>query len=218
MNSVDKRLELASNGFNNNEYLLVGTNNENTNWIKQGDTELLDSSWLIQSNAKANLNTLKFHLGGNLHQNGVYELVVNPTASNFVIDENVVRYQGKLAGNQLIFENVLFDTDGNGFDTFGITYSAKAKETSRPEIVNKAEIKAYPNPANLNEKVQIAYHFDEPTNLNIHVFTIDGKFIAKQEVNNTTNYQFETSFTASGVYLVVSTYSGQVHTNRIVVK
>lgn len=218
INSVDKRLEISSNEFGNNQYLLLGTNNEKTSWTKQGDTELLDSSWLVQTNTNSNLTNLKFNLGEKLHQNGAYELVVNPTTSNFSIDGNVVRYQGKVEGNQLVFENVLFDNDGNGFDTFGITYSAKAKETSKSEIVNKAEINAYPNPTNLNEKVQIAYRFDKPTNLNIHVFTIDGKFIGKQEVNNTTNYQFETSFTASGVYLVVSTYSGQVHTNRVVVK
>lgn len=218
VNSVDKRLEISSNGFANNEYLLIGTTNENTNWIKEGDTELLNTSWLVQTNTSSNLTTLRFNTEGNLHQNGVYELVVNPTASSFMMDENVIRYQGKIEGNQLVFENILFDADSNGFDTFGISYSAKAKEVSQPEIVNNSEVNAYPNPTNLNETVTVTYRFDKPTNLNIHVFTVDGKFIAKKEANNTTGYQYETSFNASGVYLIVSTYGGQVTTNRIIVK
>src|SRR5690554_7766542 len=98
-----------------------------------------------------------------------------------MMDENVIRYQGRVEGNQLVFENILFDADGNGFDTFGISYSAKAKEVSQPEIVNNSEVNAYPNPTNLNETVTVAYRFDKPTNLNIHVFTVDGKFIAKKE-------------------------------------
>lgn len=218
VNSVDKRLEISSNGFANNEYLLIGTPNENTNWSKEGATELLNTSWLVQTNTSSNLTTLRFNTEGNLHQNGVYELVVNPTASSFMIDGNVIRYQGRIEGNQLVFENILFDADGNGFDTFGISYSAQAKEISQPEIVNNSEVNAYPNPTNLNETVTVAYRFDKPTNLNIHVFTVDGKFIGKKEVNNTTGYQYETSFNASGVYLIVSTYGGQVTTNRIIVK
>lgn len=218
INSVDKRLEIASNGFADNEYLFIGSTNENTNWIKEGTTEVLNTSWLVQTNTSSNLTTLRFNAEDNLHKNGAYELVVNPTASSFAMDENVTRYQGRIEGNQLVFDNVMFDTDGNGFDTFGISYSAKAKEVARPEIVNNSEVNAYPNPTNLDEKVTVAYRFDQPTNLNIHVFTVDGKFIAKKEVNNTTSYQYETSFNASGVYLIVSTYGGQVTTNRIIVK
>lgn len=215
-NSVDKRLEISSNGFANNEYLLIGTNNEKQSFTNTNDAEILDASWLVQTNAKANLSTLKFNLD-NLKSTGVYELVLN-ASSNFENATNNTRFQGKVEGNQLVFENVMFDADGSGSDTFTISYATKAKETTKPEIVNKTEVNAYPNPTNINENVTVAYNFAKPTNLNIHVFTVDGKFIKKQEVTNSTSYQFETSFSASGVYLIVSTYDGQVTTSRIVVK
>src|SRR5690606_17853173 len=164
-----------------------------------------------------------------------------PTASSFMMDENVIRYQGRIEGNQLVFENILFDADGNGFDTFGISYSAKAKEVSQTEIVNNSEVNAYPNPTNLNETVTVTYRFDnilfdadgngvdtvgisysakakevsqteivnnsevnaypsptnlnesvivtysfvKPTSLNTQVFSVDGKFIGKKAANNT---------------------------------
>jgi len=218
INSVDKRLAFSTNRFNDNEYLIIGTNTEYSNWINDSEVELLDTSWLVQTNATSNLTTLKFNLGSQLNQTGVYELLVHPTASNFVADDNVVRYQGKVEGNQIIFSNVVFDTDGNGFDTFGIIHTKQVKDKPQPKIVTNSDINAYPNPANLNEAVTVSYQFDKPTNLNIHVFTTDGKFIEKKEVNNTTDYQFETAFNAAGVYLIVSTYNGQVTTNRVIIK
>lgn len=218
INSVDKRLAFSTNRFNDNEYLIIGTNTEYSNWINDSEVELLDTSWLVQTNATSNLTTLKFNLGSQLNQTGVYELLVHPTASNFVADDNVVRYQGKVEGNQIIFSNVVFDTDGNGFDTFGIIHTKQVKDKPQPKIVTNSDINAYPNPANLNEAVTVSYQFDKPTNLNIHVFTTDGKFIEKKEINNTTGYQFETTFNAAGVYLIVSTYNGQVTTNRVIIK
>lgn len=217
VNTVDKRVELSANHFNNNEYLFIGSTNDKTSFTTVKDTELLDSSWLVQTNAGSNLATLKFNLGS-LKTTGVYELLINQNATTFANDANVLKVQGKVVGNQLVFENVLFDSDGNGFDTFSIGYSAKAKENKASEIVIKSEINAFPNPANINETVNVNYNFGKATNLNIHVFTVDGKLITKKEVNNVNNHVFTTSFATSGVYLIVSTYNGQVTTNRIVVK
>lgn len=218
INSVDNRLELISSNFRNNEYLFVGTTNEKTSFQKTTNGELLESSWLVQTNTRSNLNTLKFNLGENLHKTGVYELIINQNTAEFVTSDDVIRVVGKVVGNELVFENVMFDADGNGFDTFSIGYSAMAKETSKPEIVSNSEIKAFPNPANLNENVLVQYQFDKPTNLNIHVFSVDGKLLDKQEVNNTLNYQFQTKFAAAGVYLILSTYNGQVNTNKVIIK
>lgn len=217
-NSIDKRLEVSTNRFENNEYLMIGTNTKHSNWINEGQSELLDTSWLVQTNASSNLTTLRFNSDTKLKDTGTYELLVHPTASSFVVDENIIRYQGKVEGNQIVFPNVVFDTDRNGFDTFSIAYSSQSKETTQPKLVISSDVNAYPNPANLNESVKVTYRFDKPTNLNIHVFTIDGKFIEKKEVNNTTGYEYETSFNAAGVYLIVSTYNGQVTTNRLIVK
>lgn len=217
-NSVDNRLEISSSDFNNNEYFFVGANNEESRFEKINEGEMLSSSWLVQTNAGSKLTNLKFKLDANLHSTGVYELLINQTASSFTSSQDVVRVVGKVVNNELIFENVMFDTDGNGFDTFSLAYTTKAKETPKPEIVNNSEIKAFPNPASLNEDVLVQYNFDKPTNLNIHVFTIDGNLISKQEVNNIVNYQFQTKFSSSGVYLILSTYNGQVTTNKVVVK
>ena len=197
---------------------MIGTNTKHSNWINEGQSELLDTSWLVQTNASSNLTTLRFNSDTKLKDTGTYELLVHPTASSFVVDENIIRYQGKVEGNQIVFPNVVFDTDRNGFDTFSIAYSSQSKETTQPKLVITSDVNAYPNPANLNESVKVTYRFDKPTNLNIHVFTIDGKFIEKKEVNNTTGYEYETSFNAAGVYLIVSTYNGQVTTNRLIVK
>ena len=217
-NTVDKRVELSTNSLSNNEYLFIGSNNNKTSFTNDKDVELLDSSWLVQTNASSNLTTLKFNLGNTLKTTGVYELLINQNATEFTNDVNVLKVQGKVVGNQLVFENVLFDVDGNGFDTFSIGYSAKAKESTQPEIAIKSEVNAFPNPANINETVNVNYNFGKATNLNIHVFTVDGKLVAKKEANNVNNYVFTTSFANSGVYLIVSTYSGQVTTNKIVVK
>lgn len=218
VNSIDKRLTFSTNQFNDNEYLMIGTNTEYSNWINNGEIELLDTSWLVQTNTDSNLTTLKFNLGTKLNQTGVYELLVHPTASNFAVDDNVVRYQGKVEENQIVFSNVVFDADGNGFDTFGIAYKKQVNDEAQPKIVTNSDINAYPNPANMNEIVTVSYEFDKPTNLNIHVFTIDGKFIDKKEINNTTGYQFETTFNTAGIYLILSTYNGQVVTNRVIIK
>src|SRR5690606_895392 len=121
---------------------------------------------------------------------------------------------------QLVFENVLFDADGNGYDTFSIGYTTTAKENTKPEVVsaNTSRVNAYPNPAGVNETVSVSYNFGKTTNLNIHVFTVDGKLINKKEINNIDHYVFDTKFNASGVYLIVSTYNGEVSTNKIVVR
>ena len=216
VNSVDKRIEISTNGFNNNEYLFIGTNNENTSFVKTNDYEILDSSWLVQTNTASNLTTLRFNLGS-LKSTGTYELLINQSATAFD-NSNVLKVQGRVEGNQLVFENVMFDADGNGFDTFSVGYTTKAKENSKPEIVSNSKVNAYPNPANINETVNVAYNFDKPTNLNIHVFTVEGRLINKQEVNNINNHVFETKFSTAGVYLIVSTYNGEITTNRIIVK
>lgn len=216
VNSVDKRIEISTNGFNNNEYLFIGTTNENTSFVKSNDYEILDSSWLVQTNTASNLTTLRFNLGS-LNSTGTYELLINQSATAFD-NANVLKVQGKVEGNQLVFENVMFDADGNGFDTFSVGYTTKAKENSRPEIVSNSKVNAYPNPANINETVNVAYNFGKPTNLNIHVFTVDGRLINKQEMNNVDNHVFETKFSTAGVYLIVSTYNGEITTNRIIVK
>lgn len=181
VNSVDKRIEISTNGFNNNEYLFIGTNNENTSFVKSNDYEILDSSWLVQTNTASNLTTLRFNLGS-LKSTGTYELLINQNETSFA-NSNVLKVQGKVEGNQLVFENVMFDADGNGFDTFSVGYTTKAKENSKPEIVSNSKVNAYPNPANINETVNVAYNFGKPTNLNIHVFTVDGRLINKQEEN-----------------------------------
>lgn len=216
VNSVDKRIEISTNGFNNNEYLFIGANNENTSFLKSDDYEILNSSWLVQTNTASNLTTLRFNLGS-LKSTGTYELLINQGATSFD-NTNVLKVQGKVEGDQLVFENVMFDADGNGFDTFSVGYTTKAKENSKPEIVSNSKVNAYPNPANINETVNVAYNFDKPTNLNIHVFTVEGRLISKQEVNNINNHVFETKFSTAGVYLIVSTYNGEITTNRIIVK
>jgi len=216
VNSVDKRLEISTTNFNDNEYLFIGTTNENTAFVKTNNDDILNSSWLVQTNATSNLTTLRFNLGS-LKSTGTYELLINQTATSFVND-NVLKVQGKVEGNQLVFENVLFDADGNGYNTFSIGYTTKAKEHSKPEIVSNAKVNAYPNPAGVNETVSVSYNFEKATNLNIHVFTVDGKLINKKEINNIDHYVFDTKFNASGVYLIVSTYNGEVSTNKIVVK
>lgn len=216
VNSVDKRIAISTNGFNNNEYLFIGTNNENTSFVKTNDYEMLDSSWMVQTNTASNLTTLRFNLGS-LKSTGTYELLINQTATSFE-NNNLLKVQGKVEGNELVFENVMFDADGNGYDTFSIGYTTKAKENSKPEVVLDSKVNAYPNPANINETVNVAYNFGRPTNLNIHVFTVDGKLVSKKEMNNINNYVFETKFTTTGVYLIVSTYNGEITTNRIIVK
>ncbi len=217
INSVDKRVEIITNDFNNNEYLFIGSNNENTSFVKSNDYEILDSSWLVQTNTASNLTTLRFNLGSALKSNGTYELLINQTETSFA-NNSVLKVQGKVEGNELVFENVMFDADGNGYDTFSIGYTTKAKENSRPEVVSNSKVNAYPNPANINETVNVAYNFGKPTNLNIHVFTVDGRLISKQEVNNMNSHVFETKFSTAGVYLIVSTYNGEITTNRIIVK
>jgi len=219
VNSVDKRIEISTNGFNNNEYLFIGTTNENTTFVKTNDYDILDSSWLVQTNATSNLTTLRFNVG-TLKTTGTYELLINPQATEFINDNNIVKVQGKVEGNKLVFENVLFDADGNGYDTFSIGYTTAAKETTIPEIVSNqtSTVSAYPNPANVNETVSVSYNFGKATNLNIHVFTVDGKLISKKEINNIDHYVFDTKFNTTGVYLIVSTYNGEVTTNKIVVK
>ncbi len=217
INSVDKRINIKTNGFNNNEYLFIGSNNENTAFVKTADSEILNSSWLVQTNTTANLTTLRFNLGAELKKTGTYELLINQTETSFA-NTNVLKVQGKIEGNELVFENVMFDADGNGFDTFSIGYTTKAQENSLPEIVSNTKVNAYPNPANVNETVRVAYNLGKAANLSIHVFTVDGKLIKKHEANNTDNYLFETKFTTAGVYLIVSTYNGEITTNRIIVK
>lgn len=216
VNSVDKRIEIKTNGFNNNEYLFVGTNNENTSFVKTNDYEILNASWMVQTNTVSNLTTLRFNLGS-LKATGTYELLINQTATSFAND-NVLKVQGKVEGNQLVFENVMFDADGNGYDTFSVGYTTNAKENSRPEVVLNSKVNAYPNPANINETVNVAYNFGKPTNLSIHVFTVEGRLINKHEINNINSHVFETKFTTTGVYLIVSTYNGEITTNRIIVK
>lgn len=218
VNTVDKRIEIKTNDFNDNEYLFVGTNNENTSFEKLNDYEVLDSSWMVQTNKKSSLVTLKFNLGSTLKTTGTYELLINQTDTSFAINDNSLRVQGKVAGDLLVFENVLLDADGNGYDTFSVKHTAKADENTKPAIVLNSKVNAYPNPANINEAVTVAYNFEKPTNLNIHVFTVDGKLIDKREVNNINNYMFDTKFATAGVYLIVSTYGGEVTTNRIIVK
>lgn len=218
VNSVDKRLEIKTNDFNNDEYLFIGSNNENSAFVKTNDYEVLDSSWMVQTNTKSNLVTLKLNLGSALKSTGTYELLVNQTASQFSKEGDLLKIQGKVDGNTLVFENVMFDVDGNGFDTFSVGYTTKAKESSKPEVVSNSKVNAYPNPANINETVNVAYNFGKPTNLNIHIFTVDGRLINKQEVNNVNNHVFETKFATAGVYLIVSTYNGEITTNRIIVK
>gem|GEM_PF-1502150 len=220
VNSVDKRLEIRTTDFNDNEYLFIGSNNENNAFEQSNGYEILQSSWLVQTNTKSNLTTIKVNLGNALKSTGTYELLINPQATEFVNNEHVLKVQGKVDGTYLVFENVLFDADGNGFDTFSIGYTTTAKETTKPEIVsaNTSRVNAYPNPANINETVSVSYNFGKATNLNIHVFTVDGKLISKKEINNIDNYVFDTKFNATGVYLIVSTYNGEVSTNKIVVK
>ena len=218
INSLDNRIELETNSFDNNDYLMIGTNNQNLNFKNENGYEILDSSWLVQISGGSKLATLKFNLGLNLHNEGVYELLINQKDNDFRNNENVVRVEGRKVGNQLVFENVYFDNDDNGFDTFTIGYSAKTSTEAKPVIVSRVNVNAYPNPASLNEDVIVDYEFDKPTNLKIHVFTVDGKFIGKEEQNNVEKYQFKQKFTSSGVYLIVSTYEGQLSTNRIIVK
>lgn len=217
INSVDKRIEISSNDFNNNEYLMIGSTNDHSNFVRVENQELLDSSWLVQTNATSNLTTLRFNLGSTLKTTGTYELLLNQNSSTFNTND-VLKIKGKVDGNQLVFENVMFDADGNGYDTFTIAHSTNSKEDAKPEMVINTKVNAYPNPANINETVNVTYNFNKPTNLNIHIFTVDGKLIDKHEINNVNNHVFETKFTSAGVYLIVSTYNGDITTNRIIVK
>src|SRR5690606_15771593 len=125
-------------------------------FVKTNDGEILDSSWLVQTNATSNLTTLRFNLKS-LKSAGTYELLINQNATAFVND-NVLKVQGKVEGNQLVFENVLFDADGNGYDTFSIGYTTTAKENTKPEVVsaNTSRVNAYPNPAGVNETVSVS--------------------------------------------------------------
>lgn len=218
INTVDKRLEIKTNDFRNNEYLFIGSNNENTTFIKSNDYEILDSSWMVQTNKQSNLTNLKFNLGSQLKTTGTYELLINQTETSFTNNEQVLKVKGRVEGNTLVFDNVMLDADGSGYDTFSVGYTTKANDTTKPEVVSNSKVNAYPNPANINETVNVAYNFDKPTNLNIHVFTLEGRLINKHEVNNINNYIFDTKFTNVGVYLIVSTYNGEITTNRIIVK
>src|SRR5690606_36557749 len=202
VNSVDKRLEIRTTDFNDNEYLFIGSNNENNAFEQSNGYEILQSSWLVQTNTKSNLTTIKVNLGNALKSTGTYELLINPQATEFVNNEHVLKVQGKVDGTYLVFENVLFDADGNGFDTFSIGNKTQGKETTDIDViaVNISSVNTYTKPRNMNEYVRVCYNFVRATNLNILLKTVEGKLIINKKINSMDNYDFNTTFNAPDVY------------------
>lgn len=129
------------------------------------------------------------------------------------------------ARSKIIFNNVFWDTDGNGQDTFTFGYVnnaagnfVKQNKEDNDELDRKNEIKIYyPDIHNLRN-VRVRIQTAKPSPAIIHLFDISGRCLLTRNVSNIVNYvgYVDVNLPTGGMYIITVTTNAMKHTQKVV--
>ncbi len=114
-NSVDQLLTISSNSLKNEEYVLIGNNANANRFVNNGNEMILEKQYLAQTKAKGEKTiSLRFNLS--MLEN--YD--VSKSVHLNINDEDKI--EGKIDKNEIIFSDVVLNSNGNGIDYLSLSY------------------------------------------------------------------------------------------------
>ena len=216
VNSLQPVLNVSSHdNFADEEYLLFGDNAGSLTFVENNGEEVLDRQYLYQNQGNNKNVTLSFAYDfiENFDADKIYALKVNHENVGFDT-ENADVYLGRISDNQLIFDQVEVDN----FGLMTLTHLTNTTSTDQMEWAVFDEIALYPNPVKSGEKFQIDFGFNQPTEVDVYVYQVNGKLVSKSRLNAVTQQVFEQSVTTAGNYLVMVQAGGKLSTFKLLVK
>ncbi|WP_448607425.1 T9SS type A sorting domain-containing protein [Paenimyroides ceti] len=202
------KLSASSPKIKTDDFILMGgTEHKTIQFQRTTDhAQLLNKNWLVQVNSNSSYVTdLAFDTKdiAGFDAKETYYLLIDRNNSHFDINSATDRIQGKMINKQLVFENIQWDTDHNGYDSFTIAQGIDKKAAVEVELVDRwymedhkavALIPVIKNPAQQTLKT---------------IWYFEGKQVSDQMsfmANRTGNYQLAVT-TENGV---TETYETQV--------
>jgi len=135
------KLAAASPSIKSNDFIFIGATESDALTFEKAasGTNLLNKQWLVQkNNGQAYKTSLSFdiRLLTNFDAKEMYTLLIDRANGQF--NEAAAEHiEGKVVGNQLVFENLQWDVDGNGYDSFTIAKGATQKASLKVELVDR---------------------------------------------------------------------------------
>ncbi len=83
---------------------------------------------------------------------------------------------------------------------------------------NTNDVIVYPNPVSTNEDFKIKLDLENPSSVDIKIYTINGGLLKHDKMENIVNSEFSNKLQTSGSYLIVITTNNQSITSKLIVK
>ncbi|MFN5774305.1 T9SS type A sorting domain-containing protein, partial [Flavobacterium sp.] len=83
---------------------------------------------------------------------------------------------------------------------------------------NTNDVIVYPNPVASNEEFKIKLDLENPSSVDIKIYTINGVLLKHDKMENIVNSEYSNKLQTSGSYLIVITTNNQSITSKLIVK
>lgn len=83
---------------------------------------------------------------------------------------------------------------------------------------NTNDVIVYPNPVASNEEFKIKLDLENPSSVDIKIYTINGVLLKHDKMDNIVNSEYSNKLQTSGSYLIVITTNNQSITSKLIVK
>lgn len=136
------KLSASSSKIKTDDFILMGaTESTDIQFQKTSDhVQLLNKNWVVQVNSNSIYATdLAFDISdiAGFDAKQTYYLLIDRNNSHFDIKGTTDRIEGKIINKQLVFENVQWDIDHNGYDSFTIAHGIDKKAAVEVELVDR---------------------------------------------------------------------------------
>lgn len=218
-NSVDSFLTLSTNyELEPNSFVLMGDTNEPLSFVNKGKEAVLSRTWLVQNRTDITpLTQLRFRVSDipAFDASKTYSLNVSRNAATFAYAPENEKIEGRLEGSFLVFDHVAWNTQGNGFDSFTLSYTT-TNEVKSAIVMEEWEV--FPNPVQANELFQVRFKLQSPSNIHLSIYQSNGKRVKSEFLEHKKEAVYETSLPSNGTYIIVASIQGKSYMKKIIIK
>ena len=218
----------------NNSYLLWGDNNKTTVLEKEKnkDQKRMKRVWkLVTVSDSVTDYTTQFKIDKKLmsldldkeNKDPIWLVIDASKSDKFNYDDAQYIKATVNNENELIFDNIKFDSNNDYLFTFVQQKEDPSLDdnvliSKNIDTVKSNQFILYPNPVVSNENFTLNFNLKELSTVSIQVTDINGKTILSKDLKKIKNYQFSEKLSSTGTYLILVTIDGITETTKLIVK
>ncbi len=186
------------------QYFICGNNGGSLTPLNGSNPEDARIWKLIPTNANGTPTFIR--LQESVYQNtsigtGDLFLLIDRSNNGKFNDGSIERIKGNKDENGFItFNNIIWDTDGNGQDYFSFGYIENQEEVAQNNPLS--HIRIYPNPVSKKEPFSIEVQLKLPEPIWVRIFNAEGHLIKEIQENSAISHNLHTEINTPGIYFI----------------